>query len=205
MQARYVNPGPRPERFLGKQYQSTLDKVAHLYNRLDAAYGGIAEQYGFVCNGCEENCCETLFFHHTLAEYAYLYSGFNALTSTFQEALVNKAHQVHRQQKPQSQSPLRVFCPLNNSERCLLYDYRPMICRLHGIPHELKSPGRQTQFGPGCGAFSAACSPSPYIPFDRTPFYREMAAIEQELRQSAGFNDKIKITVAQMLLAFTAK
>jgi hypothetical protein len=42
-----------------------------------------------------------------------------------------------------------------------------------------------------------------YIRFDRTPFYRQMAALEQELRKETGYTDKIKLTIAQMLVAIT--
>ena len=95
---------------------------------------------------------------------------------------------------------VRVMCPLNENSACLIYDYRPMICRLHGIPHELRKPGQKPVYGPGCDLFAERCGKSPYIPFDRTPFYQEMAGLEQVFRQALGRNDKIKMTIAKMLL-----
>ncbi len=73
-----------------------------------------------------------------------------------------------------------------------------MICRLHGIPNEFHRPDGQVIHGPGCDTFNKQCHQRSYIPFDRTPFYQEMAALEKALRQRAGFTGKIKMTVAQM-------
>jgi hypothetical protein len=41
-----------------------------------------------------------------------------------------------------------------------------------------------------------------YIPFDRTPFYRDLASIEGALRRDMPGAGKIKMTVAEMILAF---
>ena len=40
-----------------------------------------------------------------------------------------------------------------------------------------------------------------YIQFDRTPFYQRMAQLETDCRQKSKKSDKIKETVAQMLLS----
>jgi hypothetical protein len=44
-----------------------------------------------------------------------------------------------------------------------------------------------------------------YIPFDRTPFYRDLAGIEQALRREMPGAGKIKMTVAEMILVFSSK
>ena len=88
----------------------------------------------------------------------------------------------------------------------MLYAFRPMICRLHGIPHELHRPGGNVIKNPGCNAFFDQCrksGTSAYIRFDRTPFYRQMAILEKDLRQATGYTDKIKLTIAQMLVTIT--
>ncbi|MGD8303564.1 MAG: hypothetical protein PVI55_14210, partial [Desulfobacterales bacterium] len=100
-----------------------------------------------------------------------------------------------------NQEAIRLMCPLNVDTRCILYPYRPMICRLHGIPHELKKPGKQGILGPGCDTFDKRCGHKPYIPFDRTPVYRDMAKLEQEIRQATRVQDKIKMTVSEMILS----
>jgi hypothetical protein len=80
-----------------------------------------------------------------------------------------------------------------------------MICRLHGIPHELTIPGRGISKASGCGDFVRKCSGKPYYKFDRTPFYTQMAALEKALRQSVRGMHKIKMTVAEMVATFENK
>jgi hypothetical protein len=77
-----------------------------------------------------------------------------------------------------------------------------MICRLHGLPHELHPEGGQMVRGPGCNAFEQQCRKQPYVAFDRTPFYRRMAELERGLRQASGYGFKIKMTLAEMIACF---
>jgi hypothetical protein len=100
-----------------------------------------------------------------------------------------------------NQEAVRRMCPLNFDARCILYLYRPMICRLHGIPHELKKPGQQGILGSGCETFDRRCGHMRYFQFDRTPFYRDMAKLEQEVRQALDFYGKFRMSVAQMILS----
>ena len=83
---------------------------------------------------------------------------------------------------------------------CVLYTHRPMICRLHGIPHELSRPGAAAQRSPGCGEFDRRCGGMAYRRFDRTPFYAELARLEAEFRQALGVRRRFKHTIAEMLL-----
>jgi hypothetical protein len=73
-----------------------------------------------------------------------------------------------------------------------------MICRLHGLPHELHPPGRRVIRGPGCDAGQFATRD--YIPFDRTPFYTQMAALEQQFKKQQNRTGPIRQTISQMLL-----
>ena len=75
-----------------------------------------------------------------------------------------------------------------------------MICRLHGIPHELQRPGQGILTSPGCGTFALKCPGKKRFKFDRTPFYMQMAALEKEVKQATGVTQKIKMTVAQMIV-----
>jgi Fe-S-cluster containining protein len=179
-------------------------RLIELLAAMDRAYATTAAGYGFHCGGCADNCCRTLFFHHTALEYGYLREGFAQLPQPVRTAARKRAETVCAEiaANDDVDGPVRGLCPLNVDERCVLYSYRPMICRLHGIPHELHPPGRQSVFGPGCNAFIQRCGHRSPLPFDRTPFYRRMALLEQELRQSAGVTGKIKATVAEMILTF---
>jgi len=181
-----------------------LEKLADLFNRMEKAYDAVAGAYGFTCTGCEDNCCLTLFFHHTLLEYLYLYRGYAQLPGEEQAHLQAAAARVNREVASAAEKgvPLRVMCPLNRQGRCTLYRHRPMICRLHGIPNEMRRPGGPAARSPGCGDFDRQCGQRPYIPFDRTPLYAEMARAERALREMVGFGEKIRLTVAQMIAGF---
>ncbi|MBC2711972.1 MAG: hypothetical protein HGJ94_13580 [Desulfosarcina sp.] len=179
-----------------------------LFCEMDRTYAAVADQYGFRCNGCADNCCLTRFYHHTLLEYLYLVEGMGTLESGVRQAIRKQALTISAKMADTDRrgETLRIMCPLNRDERCMLYPYRPMICRLHGIPHELHRPGGNVTKHPGCDAFFDQCRESgntEYIRFDRTPFYRQMATLEKELRLETGYADKIKLTIAQMLVTIT--
>ncbi|MFH2218243.1 MAG: hypothetical protein ABII68_01110 [Pseudomonadota bacterium] len=181
-----------------------LKRLAEIYAAMDQKYRDAADHYGFSCTGCDDNCCLTRFYHHTLLEYLYILKGFRRLESKKQTELKNRALDVCQKAELADEKGLsvRLMCPLNVDGLCLLYKHRPMICRMHGIPHELKSPDGRRVHGPGCDAFSRQCMEKSDFNFDRTPFYLEMALLEKELKQTAGAMGKVRFTVAQMLLSF---
>ena len=171
---------------------------------MDLKYTEAAEYYGFHCEGCEDNCCFTRFYHHTLLEYLYLFEGFKTLDREKQDEVTQRASDVCRETvlADKKGQTVRLMCPLNSGGLCLLYDFRPMICRLHGISHELKQTGIGVVQGPGCEAFSKQCPQKGSFTFDRTPFYMEMANLERDLKQAVGMTQKLKFTVAQMINTF---
>jgi Fe-S-cluster containining protein len=178
-----------------------MERLESLYKKMDEKYSETANHYGFNCGGCEDNCCFTRFYHHTFIEYFYILKGFKMLGDGNRIEIGEKAAIVCRQttELENSGMPVRLLCPLNYQGLCALYSYRPMICRLHGIPHELVIPGREKTAGSGCGEFISRCGEKKYIAFDRTPFYAEMAGLEREFKTLFGISEKIKLTVAGML------
>jgi len=172
-----------------------LGRLEALYARMDRRYSEIADQYGFHCRGCEESCCRTTFYHHTLVEYLYLRAGVR------QVAKERQAGFLHRSQDILANPDAGRICPLNDEGLCLLYAYRPMICRLHGIAHELHRPDGTVHRGPGCSVFHATARGKPHIAFDRTGFYVALSSLEQEARKAFSFSQKIKMTLSQMLEA----
>ena len=176
-----------------------LKRLAPLYAAMDAAYEAAAVAYRFACTGCAESCCRTRFHHHTLVEYHGLRDGFEQLPGVQQAEILARAESwCAEQARPVSDA--RSLCPLNAGGCWVLYTHRPMICRLHGIPHELHPPGRAPQLGPGCAEFHRCCGRAGYHPFDRTPLYAELARLESEFQQILGPRRKIRMTIAEMLL-----
>lgn len=192
-------------KFLINNYGLTLSKLKTLYDEMDEQYTSVAAYYGFECRGCEDNCCLTRFYHHTVLEMLYLYQGFDSLSQDRQAEIIHRANQVWSitQESEQAGNHLiRVMCPLNENHQCMLYAFRPMICRLHGIPHEVHMQHTGVQYGPGCHVFHEKIKNKPYLPFDRTKLYAKMASLEGNFRKSAGITEKYKMTVAQILINF---
>ena len=180
-----------------------FDRLQRLFGAMDRQYTLTATYYGFHCNGCEDSCCRTRFYHHTYLEYLYLRAGLNQLSLPRQREIQSRAVEVCRgtANTDEKATPVRRMCPLNFDGLCTLYAYRPMICRLHGISHELRKPGQNTIRGPGCGMFDLRCSNMKYRKFDRTPFYFEMAKLESELKAAVGLSGRVKMTIAEMIIA----
>ncbi len=172
------------------KYNSFLEKLAKNFIAMDRIYSDIAGFYRFNCTGCKDNCCKSLFYHYTLLEYLYLQKGFFRLDAAEKNRIKKKAGD---KTYPQS------MCPVNFNGLCALYVYRPMICRLHGIPHILNNPNGDIIKNPGCETFMEKIKIDENYRLNRTIFYMNMAVLEKELRQSAGFSYKIKLTVAQMI------
>jgi Fe-S-cluster containining protein len=184
------------------RYTRFFEELAALYSAMDSAYNQAADYYGFFCAGCTDNCCLTRFYHHTHMEELYLLNGFFKLGLELQASIRDRAQMVNRKvMKSESHGKVpRVMCALNEQGACLLYAHRPMICRLHGIPHEIRTHGKQPVFGPGCEEFVQHCGDKVYKTFDRTPFYLSLADLEQRFKQKSGFSGKFKKTISEFFL-----
>ena len=187
-------------------FTDLLKRLEQIYGAMDRAYDKVAGEYGFHCNGCEDNCCLARFYHHTYLEFLYLLKGYRTLERKQQIAIRQKAEEVcsilQGAERNESGSPPRQMCPLNSDGLCSLYSQRPMICRMHGLPHRLYRPNGSILKGPGCAYFDHHNGNAASLLFDRTPFYSDMARLERELRLHIGADAKIKMTVAEMILSF---
>lgn len=133
-----------------KQYVDLLADVDHWFASCSALFGNKV----YCKYGCSE-CCHGL-HDITLLDAAYLRSGFESLPQLYQQALHHNAcSRLVDLQKiiPKLSSPYILnYYPEDERDRliaeetethcillgydgnCLLYDYRPLTCRLHGLP-----------------------------------------------------------------------
>jgi Fe-S-cluster containining protein len=181
-----------------------LDRLREIFGAMDRAYNVAAQYYQFYCSGCTDSCCLTQFYHHTFLEYLYLLTGYQAAAKEKQNVIKNRAATICRETAAADRQAIRLqhMCPLNFDGLCSLYAYRPMICRMHGLAHELHRPGKAVTYAPGCHVFTKQCGQKEYHPFDRTPFYIELAKLENEFKQAAGIEAKIKMTIAEIVCTF---
>jgi len=178
-----------------------FNPLTNLFSQVDQQYNEVAQKYGFQCTGCQDNCCETLFYHHTYLEYGYIIEGVLELSNTLAKEIINRSKLYCIEHNMSNQQPFRMMCPINEQGKCLTYTHRPLICRLHGLAHELHTPNRPVSYGPGCDYFSTLCEQNqlPYYSFDRTELYRQMAQLEQSLRKELCMTTKLKMTIASIL------
>lgn len=183
---------------------TSAEKMRNLYDRMGKAYDRSALCYDFSCTGCEENCCEERFYHHTLSEFFCLFQGLHTLEEQKRKEIFARAREVaelYRMHDMEGQARL-IMCPLNSYNLCSLYGHRLMICRLHGVPYKMRRPDGTEMQGSGCQRIDWDMSPekSAECMFDRTDLYRELSGIEIELRQRLGFSHRIKMTIAEMIV-----
>jgi hypothetical protein len=181
-----------------------LRQLESVYRQMDADYAKTARRYGFECRGCDDNCCLTRFYHHTLVETAGLFAGYLDLPEDQRRQVHQRAHDYDLSMRADQSGDetRRPICPLNMDTMCILYRVRPMICRLHGIPHTMRHPAKGMITGTGCHVFEASHTNTGGFPLDRTPIYAAMARLEQALRRNAGITAPVRLTVAQMILCF---
>jgi hypothetical protein len=185
-----------------------LQRMNRIYQEMETEYNRVAALLDFSCEGCPDNCCDSYFQHHTYAEWGYLWLGFRQLPTEEQQEILRRAkayqgdcENAHaRDERPQ------VMCPLNQNGRCVLYPYRLMVCRTHGVPATMTRPdGRRLNF-PGCfrcqemveGRFQEKTE-VPHM--KRTPLFRQFAMLENDLLEGRRhLYPKINLTISQMLL-----
>lgn len=156
------------------EFKEIFEKYEALVAEVDKAFNKISEQTedGIKCGkGCSD-CCHAL-FDLTLVEAIYLNRKFNELYSGLERSNIMHAadtadrqiHKIKRRAFKASQagtsaseilkevSLARVRCPLLLEEDlCALYDFRPLTCRIYGVPMNIGGQAHSCQksgFAPG--------------------------------------------------------
>lgn len=159
-----------------------IPRLEELYRRMDQAYAALAAEVGFSCKGCDgERCCTVDLTLHTSVEKHYLRKGFKNLNTSSQREILARCETMlaAKDEDPAGDAYRNAVCVLNFDGLCILYPYRPMICRVAGIPHSILRPDGKTLSREGCSRYQTRIQPAhPDLKMDRTEFYREMAAIE---------------------------
>ncbi len=179
-----------------------LEELFEVYREIDTEYEKIASEYGFGCSGCEDNCCNTVFYHYTLIEYFALLEGFDNLPPETQKKSIERARDYVQQlnRYRMREEELKIMCPLNYDGLCSVYEHRPLICRVHGLPGMLQHPKKGKQLFSGCKRFEQQHKILEEKRIDRTPYYTQIATIETRLRQDMDYMLKFRKTVAEMIL-----
>lgn len=178
-----------------------IPRLSELNAAIDNTYSEMSRDVGFTCEGCDGiKCCTVDLRLHTHIEMLYLRRGFKTLDQSAQEAVLGRSRAVTEAKKTDPCGEYRdCVCALNVNGLCILYLYRPMICRLAGIPHNIQRPDGQIMHSGGCGRYKTDIQGNfPAVSLDRTVFYRKLAEIEIEMVRGRGSRTRTK-TVAETL------
>lgn len=179
-----------------------LERLSEVYRGIEVAYGQVAGHYeSFSCEGCQSNCCTTVFYHYTLIEALCFGNGFRALPEDRMNAAIGEARRYVEvlERNPGGETSLSLMCPVNFGGLCGVYEHRPLICRIHGVPAFLDSRRGAVERWKGCLRFQELHGGRIDREIDRTPFYTAVAELEIELRKSAGDFSRSRKTIAHMI------
>lgn len=184
-------------------------QIEALYLDMEKAYAAVAAPIGLTCDGCPDNCCDSYFLHHTYLEWAYLWYGVSRLEAEKILILRHRARAYEQQARLLIEKGIRpqLMCPLNEKGRCMLYHYRLMVCRTHGVPASLTRPDGQRLNFPGCFRVQDIIEQSDderlgQHSMERTALLQRLVMLEQ--RFTVGRRQglpKLKMTIASMLVA----
>lgn len=182
--------------------EAVFDDYDRLVAQADELFGRVYEQYPaeIVCaSGCSD-CCHALFdlslveamslsraFHETF-DFGPVHSAvLEAASEADRQATRLKRHYYHRTKQGASDDEIlleaskdRLRCPLlGPNETCLVYDQRPITCRLYGVPTSIH--GKAHVCGK-CGFVKGGAYPT--IAMDR--IHDKLAALSLRVAEAVG-------------------
>jgi len=190
-----------------KSRGSLMEDLNNLYRQMEDQYNNIANQLNLSCAVCNDNCCSSYFKHHTYIEWAYLWEGIQTCSQEKRELYLQRAEDYVRESEhslKQGKTP-NLMCPLNSGGWCEMYEHRLMICRLHGVPNQIKMPNGSIKNFPGCNPCQMMTAKMDKFPvLDRTPLYIRLVELERQFTGKKGKSlPKVDMTIAEMLVKGT--
>jgi len=172
-----------------EKYEALVEKVERVFEQMKNKFPGEVQ-----CKpGCSD-CCHAL-FDLTLIESLYINFHFNqqfkggqrdlltekANTADRQTYKVKKAAYKLTQEDSDDERAIKEFslkrirCPLlDDQDLCVLYDYRPIACRIYGIPQAIGGKGH-------------VCGFSGFTPGESYPTFNHDIVQDQLMKISAEF------------------
>lgn len=201
------------------EFKIFFDRYERLRDQADEVFQHVKKQFP-ECVKCKlecSDCCHAL-FDLTLIEALYINHHFNDLLPEARKAqlleFANKAdrkiYKLKREafksfEAGKSEDQIleeiakeRVACPLLNSDNCCeLYDYRPITCRLYGIPTSIGGKGHTC----GLSEFKAGESyPTVNIDAIQSTLYQISKELVQEIKSKYLQMGEILVPLSMALL-----
>lgn len=178
---------------LFRSYELLVDKADEAFQKTRDLHGA-----GMACELHCSDCCYAV-FGLFLIEAAKLKHHFDQLDVEKKKEVLLRCNEAERGLKrlekklqryeddPETQASIlareRIRCPLlDERSECVLYPYRPITCRVYGIPTKIQGTARAC----GKAGFEKGVS---YPVFDLDGVYRNLFALSRELLSEAGGKD----------------
>src|SRR3989304_9126244 len=178
-----------------------FSKYEHEVQKADHLFKTIQEKYPLsVC--CRIHCCDCCHavFGVFPIEAAYINYHLNRLDRKIRRDILRRAEKAETEvlrtkdklkifdDKPQMKvyglGKQRVRCPLlTDREECVLYEKRPIICRIYGVPFSLKNGDKEKAYVCGVSGFQANVT---YPTVKLYKLYNELVQISRELLSEGG-------------------
>ncbi|OGW46849.1 MAG: hypothetical protein A2Y66_04050 [Nitrospirae bacterium RBG_13_41_22] len=179
-----------------------FSKYAAIARKADYLFKTIQEKYPLSVR-CRLHCCDCChaIFGVFPIEAAYINYHFNRLERKLRRDVLRRAEKAEDEML-KAKDRLKVFednpkmkvfglgkqrvrCPLlQDSEECVLYEKRPIICRIYGVPYSLKKENKEISYVCGFSGFEEKAS-YPTVKLDK--LYQELTNLSQNLLTDAGY------------------
>ena len=167
-----------------------------LVDKAEAGFHNVKGQYG-ECVKCKLHCsdCCNAVFGVFLAEALYIREHFEHINEEQKQEVIKRAQQADKdieelqkklktfEDDPQMQAytlaRARVRCPmLDDSNECILYQRRPITCRVYGIPTQIQGKTRS------CGK-AGFVNGETYPILDLDAVYRDLYILSKDILEEA--------------------
>ena len=185
--------------YLFEPYDNLVSKADEAFQQVKAAFPG-----GVRCAPHCADCCHAV-FGLFLIEAAFLKRDFDELGKEERKTALERCREADKgllkleetlrsfKDDPHmisySLARARIRCPLlNDQNECILYPYRPITCRIYGVPTRIRGVPHVC----GKAGFEKG---GDYPVFDLDEVHRELHQLSKELLEGAGKQDPEKATL----------
>jgi Fe-S-cluster containining protein len=180
---------------LFEKYLNLVQKANHLFSTIQEKYPLSVHCRIHCCD-----CCNAIFGVFPI-EGAYIHRNFSRLDRKVRRDVLRRAEKAEAEilrakemlkvfeDKPQMKvyglGKQRVRCPfLSEREECILYESRPIICRIYGVPFSLKDGKNEKAYVCGLSGFQEKVA-YPTVKLDK--IYQELCNLSNELYTEVGY------------------
>lgn len=182
--------------------ENLFSQYTNIARKADLLFKTIHEKYpmSVKCRARCCDCCHAIFGVFPI-EAAYINYHFNRLERKARRNALRRAEKAETEML-KAKDKLKVFeedpkmkvfglgkqrvrCPLlQESDECVLYENRPIICRVYGVPYSLRKGNKEASYVCGLSNFEEKAS-YPAVKLDN--IYQQLVGLSKDLLTEAGY------------------